>query len=101
MSKPAGDRGQRRADHERIYQRSIRLCYKSAFPKRRTQLHSATDRGEQTAFRCAQAFDCHGADLGFVKDWLGHANTQKTIIYTVLTVRKQGASKVFMQLRSY
>ena len=25
--------------------------------------------------------------LGFVQDWLGHANTQKTIIYTVLTAR--------------
>jgi hypothetical protein len=36
-----------------------------------------------------------------VQDWLGHANTQKTIIYTVLTVREQGARKVFMQLRSY
>jgi integrase len=77
------------------------VCVISPHSKRRTQLHSATDRGEQTAFRCAQAFDCHGADLGFVQDWLGHANTQKTIIYTVLTVRKQGARKVFMQLRSY
>ena len=29
-------------------------------------------------------FDRQGADLGFVQDWLGHANTQKTIIQTVL-----------------
>ena len=28
-----------------------------------------------------------GDGLGFMQDWLGHANTQKTIIYAVLTAR--------------
>jgi len=38
-----------------------------------------------------------GADLAFVKDWLGHANIQNTTIYTQLTnpARDQQARKLF------
>jgi site-specific recombinase XerD len=53
------------------------------------------------AIRCAQAFDRRGADLAFVQDWLGHANTQETIIYTVLTPASRLPRKGFMQQQGY
>ena len=33
-----------------------------------------------------------GADLSFVKDWLGHANIQNTTIYACLTTRTRDAA---------
>jgi site-specific recombinase XerD len=42
-----------------------------------------------------------GADLSFVKDWLGHANIQNTTIYAQLTnpARDQQARKLFASHR--
>lgn len=42
-----------------------------------------------------------GADLSFVKDWLGHANIQNTTIYARLTTatRDQQARKLFASHR--
>jgi len=42
-----------------------------------------------------------GADLAFVKDWLGHANIQNTTIYAQLTnpARDQQARKLFASHR--
>jgi hypothetical protein len=58
------------------------------------------DRGAKTAFPCAQAFNRYGIDLASMHDWLGHANTEDTITYTVLTAREESARKVFSRLRS-
>ena len=48
------------------------------------------DRMEKRKFRCLKhSIATHlldaGADLAFVKDWLGHANIQNTTIYARLT----------------
>ena len=42
-----------------------------------------------------------GADLSFVKDWLGHANSQNTTIYAQLanTARDTQARKLFASHR--
>ena len=41
-----------------------------------------------------------GADLSFVRDWLGHANIQNTLIYTHFTssARERSARDVFLKL---
>ena len=42
-----------------------------------------------------------GADLAFVRDWLGHKNIQNTLVYAQITNpnRDQQARKVFMSNR--
>jgi len=42
-----------------------------------------------------------GADLSFVKDWLGHANIQNTTIYERLTnsIRDKQARRIFASHR--
>jgi type 1 fimbriae regulatory protein FimB/type 1 fimbriae regulatory protein FimE len=44
-----------------------------------------------------------GADLRFVQDWLGHSNTQNTVVYTFLTARgREGAARrAFLNLPRY
>jgi site-specific recombinase XerD len=42
-----------------------------------------------------------GADIMFVKDWLGHKNIQNTLVYAQLTsrTREEQARRVFASLR--
>ena len=62
--------------------------------------------GEKRKFRCLKhSIATHlldaGADLAFVKDWLGHANIQNTTIYARLTTATldSTARKVFASHR--
>jgi site-specific recombinase XerD len=67
---------------------------------------SPLNPGECDKFHCLKhSIATHlldaGADLSFVKDWLGHANVQNTTIYARLTTgtRDAAACKLFASHR--